>query len=292
MPTSSAIAVDFAASIVDDVQELAVLPEVTSRILATVDDPDSTPRDLYHIIERDPSLVSKVLKLVNSSFYARSHPIDSVERAIVLLGFDAIYNLAVAASMGRLFRGVRLCETFTARDLWTHSVAVAVTARELARRTHRHLAEEAFLAGLMHDVGLLVALEAYPVKLSKLCQTASNDVRGFIDLEQRIVGIDHQQLGGELARRWRFPPAVQATITSHHQLENSHPFQEIVSLVHVADVLCCNAGDAAHPPLGFNLTAIRQPISESAIRHVAPRAAEDVSAILVELVTPALDVFA
>src|SRR5207302_472714 len=191
------------------VTTIATLPEVTSRIVATVEDPKSTASQLHKIVSYDPALVTRILKVVNSAFYGLPGQIGSVERAIVLLGLNAVKNLAVAASLGQLFRGVKLCEGFTAKDLWTHCISVAVAARELAKQTAMPIADEAFLAGLIHDVGILVALHVHPDKLRQVCERVQKDGGDFCLAERQICGIDHQQLGKALAEQWKFTQACQ-----------------------------------------------------------------------------------
>src|ERR687883_626974 len=108
---------------VKQVTAIATLPEVTARIIATVEDPKSSASQLHKIVSHDPALVTRILKVVNSAFYGLPGQIGSIERAIVLLGLNAIKNIAVAASLGQLFRGSKLCEGYTAKDLWTHCIA-------------------------------------------------------------------------------------------------------------------------------------------------------------------------
>src|SRR5258706_14322698 len=157
----------------------STLPKVTAKIVATVEDPKSTAASLHKIVAHDPALATRILKVVNSAFYGLPGQIGSVERAIVLLGLNAIKNIAVATSLGQLFRGVKLCEGFTAKDLWTHCIAVGVTARELARQMKVPIADEAFLAGLIHDVGILVALHVYPEKLRTVCEKVKKEGGDF-----------------------------------------------------------------------------------------------------------------
>src|SRR5882672_10880468 len=153
------------ANALGKVTNIATLPEVTVRIIKTVEDPRSSASQLHTIIAHDPALVTRILKVVNSSFYGLPGQIASIERAIVLLGLNAVKNIAVAASLGQLFRGIKLCEGFSAKDLWTHCVSVATISRHLAREMKVPLADEAFLAGMIHDVGLLVSLQVMPEKL-------------------------------------------------------------------------------------------------------------------------------
>src|SRR5690349_2846614 len=166
------------------ISTIATLPEVTARIVATVEDPRSTASQLHKIIAHDPALVTRILKVVNSSFYGLPGQIGSVERAIVLLGLNAVKNIAVAASLGQLFRGAKLCEGYTAKDLWTHCIAVAVTARELARQLKLPIADEAFLAGLIHDIGILVSLHVQPDKLKLVCERVQKQGGDFCAAER------------------------------------------------------------------------------------------------------------
>src|SRR5215216_3682003 len=207
MPTATAAPDNtaFVAETLKKVSAIATLPEVTAKIVETVEDPKSTAAALHKIVAHDPALATRILKVVNSAFYGLPGQIGSVERAIVLLGLNAIKNIAVAASLGQLFRGVKLCEGFTAKDLWTHCIAVGVTARELARNMKVPITDEAFLAGLIHDTGLLVSLQVWPDKLKAACETARTTERDFCEIEREIVGVDHQQLGQGLAELWKFP---------------------------------------------------------------------------------------
>ena len=245
------------------VTTIATLPEVTARIVATVEDPKSTAAQLHKIITNDPALVTRILKVVNSAFYGLPGQIGSVERAIVLLGLNAVKNIAVAASLGQLFRGVKLCEGFSAKDLWTHCIAVAVTARELSKQLKLPIADEAFLAGLIHDVGLLVALHAYPEKLQAVCETVLKDGGDFCKTERQMCGIDHQQLGQGLTEQWKFTASCQQVAGYHHRPHATGDRTKLLeTIVYIADTMC------AQNKKGFPLTAQNQTL-EPAILDAA-----------------------
>jgi len=271
------------------VTNISTLPEVTANIVATVEDPKSTAASLHKIVAHDPALATRILKVVNSAFYGLPGQIGSVERAIVLLGLNAIKNIAVATSLGQLFRSVKLCEGFTAKDLWTHCIAVGVTARELARQMKVPIADEAFLAGLIHDTGLLVSLQVWPDKLKLACATAQKTDRDFCEIEREIVGVDHQQLGQGLAELWKFPRSCQLVAGYHHQpVALSDNNRLLVTLVFVADTLCCKQNR------GFNLTALRQKYEDGGILDVQmdPILIEQTAGRLDELVSSATAVLA
>jgi putative nucleotidyltransferase with HDIG domain len=259
------------------VSSIATLPEITSKIISTVEDPKSTPATLHKIVSHDPALVTRILKVVNSAFYGLPGQIASIERAIVLLGLNAIKNIAVAASLGQLFRGVKLCEGFTAKDLWTHCISVAITARYIAKQMKVPLADEAFLAGMIHDVGLLVSLQVMPEKLRKVCESAKAPASIFCELEREQMGMDHQQLGAALCEQWKFPRSCQRVAGYHHRpFTLSDNNRHLVSIVHVADTLVA-AGN-----YGFNLTAINQKLDEEALEGVG------IDAMLIQLARNAL----
>src|SRR3954471_9897912 len=294
MPTATptAAAADnasFIAETLKKVSSIATLPEVTVKIVSTVEDPKSTAAALHKIVAHDPALATRILKVVNSAFYGLPGQIGSVERAIVLLGLNAIKNIAVATSLGQLFRGIKLCEGFTAKDLWTHCIAVGVTARELARQMKVPIADEAFLAGLIHDTGLLVSLQVWPDKLKLACETAQKSERDFCEIEREIVGVDHQQLGQGLAELWKFPRSCQLVSGYHHQpVALSDNNRLLVTLVFVADTLCCKQNR------GFNLTALRQKYEDGGILDVQmdPILIEQTAGRLDELVSSATAVLA
>jgi HD-like signal output (HDOD) protein len=254
------------AAVIDTVKKvssIATLPEVTARIVATVEDPNSSAAQLNRIVSHDPALVTRILKVVNSAFYGLPGQIASVERAIVLLGINAVKNLAVAASLGKLFKGVQLGGGFAARDLWTHCISVGVAARDLARQMRVPLVDEAFLAGMIHDVGLLVSLQVFPDKLVEACDRARDENTHFCDIERQMIQMDHQQLGQALCEQWKFPRSCQLVAGYHHRpTQLSDGNRLLVTIVYAADTLCCAAGQ------GFNLTALRQQMHEGGLSGV------------------------
>ena len=248
---------------VKKVTTLATLPEVTAQIIKTVEDPKSSAGQLHKIVSHDPALVTRILKVVNSAFYGLPGQIGSIERAIVLLGLNAIKNIAVAASLGQMFRGAKLCEGFVAKDLWTHCVAVGVTARELAKQMKVPVADEAFLAGMIHDLGILVSLQIQPEQLRVVCDRVKKGAADFCAVEREVTGMDHQQLGAALAEQWKFPRSCQLVAGHHHKpmaLADQHRL--LVTLVYVVDTICCQSKH------GFNLTAMHQSLDDAGLAEI------------------------
>lgn len=249
---------DQAKAVVDkalaSIGDIATLPEVTIKIIQIVEDPKSTARDLHDVIKNDPALSVKVLKVVNSAFYGLPGQVASVDRAIILLGLSAVKNIAIAASIARLFQGKRISAQFSAADLWRHSVAVAVAARGIAKASpHPAMHDEIFVAGLIHDIGTLVERQAFPDEFAEVIRRCSDADQDFLACEREVIGADHQSFGIGLTTKWKFPRHLRAAVGYHHTPDATSPeLKNIATIIHVADVMCCAE------KLGMHLTAHRE----------------------------------
>ncbi len=277
---------------ISGISHIATLPEITLKIIELVEDPSSTAQDLHDVIANDPALCSRVLKVVNSAFYGLPRQIGSINRAIVLLGLNAVKNIAIAASLAKLFKGGELCEGFSARDLWSHSTACAAAAKLICDEVKLGVPDEAFLAGLIHDIGMMVELQAHPNKLVEVVEKLSFDTGGWPeqdmrDLEQEVLGANHEQFGAALCESWKFPKSFTCVAGHHHEpLALPSGNQALPCVVHVADILTAEMED------GFRADITNREISDGvlevirvtrpqleAIRGALPKAIEDVEAL-------------
>ncbi len=266
------------ATAIQEINHIATLPEVTLRIVELVEDPSSTAQDLQRMISNDPALCSRILKVVNSAFYGLPGQVASIDRAIVLLGLNAVKNIAVAASLVKLFRGGELGQAFSARDLWTHSIAVATGARQVAVTLGLGLPDEAFLAGLMHDIGVVVELQYDRQKLLKVVESLQADSKGvpkneMLTIEREVYGADHQMFGEALSRKWKFPQTLSMAAGHHHDPMSLPPEQRLLpSIVHIADHIAAQRG------MGFRLDLITTDIGDDVL-DVAKLTREQAQAI-------------
>jgi len=273
---------------ISEVGEIATLPEITVKIIQIVENPRSTARDLHDVIKNDPALSARILKVVNSAFYGLPGQIASVDRAIVLLGLSAVKNIAIAASMTRLFNGGAQIEGFNGLEVWKHSVAVAVACKLLAAAQGKPSMEEVFLAGLIHDLGLLVERQVHARKIVEVISRHKAEPRPFCDIENEIIGADHQAFGMGLATKWRFPRPLCLAIGYHHKPMTLAPeHQPLPSLVHIADVIACKS------QIGFCQTALIEEIDPQVLAVVSLNAGDidNVSAALPEQVATAEAIF-
>jgi HD-like signal output (HDOD) protein len=235
-------------SAIREISHIATLPEITVKVVELVEDPKSTAQDLHKVISSDPALCSRILKVVNSSFYGLPGQIGSINRAIVMLGLNAVKNIAIAASLAKLFRGGDLTPTFSARELWTHSNITAAAAKMVANTLRLGLADEAFLAGLIHDIGLMVEMQADRNKLIEVLRRVGADNKGipandFIASEMAVYEANHQDFGAGLCEKWKFPKSFAMVTGFHHRpMEVPAETRTLTALIYVADRLAADTG--------------------------------------------------
>jgi len=233
-------------SAIREISHIATLPEITLKIIELVESPSSTAQDLHKVIAHDPALCSRILKVVNSAFYGLPGQIGSINRAIVLLGLNAVKNIAIAASLAKLFRGGSLTPEFSAKDLWSHSIATAAGCKMIADSLKLGLGDEAFLAGLIHDIGVIVEIQFDRHKLIETIGKLGVDKAGIpansmLDVETEVFGANHQDFGQGLCEKWKFPRTFALVTGFHHRpLELGDDQRTLVTIVSIADKL---AGD-------------------------------------------------
>ncbi len=245
-----------------EISHIATLPEITLKIVALVEDPKSTAQDLHKVIANDPALCARILKVVNSSFYGLPGQIGSINRAIVVLGLNAVKNIAIAASLAKLFRGGDLTPSFSAKSLWMHSVVTAASCKMLADRMGFAVSDEAFLCGLIHDIGIMVEMQCDRNKLIEVIQRTGADKAGIpatdmLEAEDAVFGANHQNFGAGLCAKWKFP-ANFANVTGYHHrpMDLSVDTRTLPCIVYVGDRL------AAEVAQGFRLDLVNTEISE------------------------------
>lgn len=236
-----------------EISHIATLPEITMKIVELVENPKSTAQDLHKVISSDPALCSRILKVVNSSFYGLPGQIGSINRAIVMLGLNAVKNIAIAASLAKLFRGGDLTPGFSARDLWTHSNATAVASKVIADTLRLGLSDEAFLAGLIHDIGIMVQMQFDRNRLIEVFQRVGADSKGIpaqnmLEIETAVFGATHQDFGVGLCEKWKFPKSFASVTGYHHRpMELAPENRTLAAIVYVADRLAADcAGGFRH----------------------------------------------
>ncbi|MEM8739105.1 MAG: HDOD domain-containing protein [Planctomycetota bacterium] len=265
-------------SAIKEISHIATLPEVTMKIIKLVENPDSTAQDLNKVISNDPALGARILKVVNSAFYGLPGQIGSINRAIVLLGLNAVKNIAIAASLAKLFRGGKISANFDARDLWTHAIATATATRLLSNKCGLGLPDEAFLAGLIHDIGIMVEIQARRAKFVEALAKVENEGVTLREAEFACIGATHEMFGAGICKLWKFPVSFQyVTGFHHHPMDLAEKNRTLACLVYVADYV------AARLEQGFSHDVhVDQPVNSDVCKHLN-LSADDIQAVCDQL---------
>jgi HD-like signal output (HDOD) protein len=244
-----------------DIRNLPTLPNVVMEILRLCDDPNSNTREIAALIENDPVLTTKVLKLVNSSYFGLSKELYSVNQALVLIGYNQMKNLILSTSMLQMFKKDTQVGSFSRRELWKHSIGVGIATRFLSKRYRVENPEQAFVAGLIHDVGKVIIdwfFHEHFVKIIDLVEQESCWIR---EAEQRVMKVTHEDIGSYLTTRWHLPDLFRETIAYHHEPSRAREHQSLAAIVQVADNIIRQlkvgyGGDPTIPSLNGSLEEI------------------------------------
>ncbi|MGH8671292.1 MAG: HDOD domain-containing protein [Burkholderiales bacterium] len=229
-----------AAELVAGVATLASLPTVYLRVKEVVEDPQSSLVDLTKVIATDPGLTARMLRIVNSPFYGHAGKVETVSRALNILGTQQVHDLVLATAVIRVFAGgsptLMNIEAF-----WRASLYRALLARTLAKRCDILDSERLFLEGLLSDIGHLVMYDRIPDLAASALRVSRQDKAPLFRVERELIGCDYAQVGAELMRVWRLPGSIESTVRHHPEpcLANTAVFE--TSLVHIAALIAAAA---------------------------------------------------
>jgi len=220
-----------------EIGSLPTIPTLLVPLLQHLCEPaeDVSLDRVVKIISQDPSLAAQCLRMVNSPLFGVRYPIDTVRGAVMGLGVSRVRQIAMACSLLKAFSTKGAVPV---RALWAHSLAVAMVAQKFAHEAGYPEPEQAYSAGLLHDLGILVALAACPAEFEAAIQAAAREHRALYLCERELNGFDHGEIGAMLARRWRLPAPYQHVLQYHHDVEQAPEYRCLVAIVSLADVLC------------------------------------------------------
>jgi HD-like signal output (HDOD) protein len=269
------------------VRDLPALPVVVTEVIRVTRDPDSSVYELTEVLARDQALTARVLRLANSALFGFPRRIATLSDAVVLLGFHTIKSLAIAGSafgvMDRAVEGYGLERGW----LWRHGIAAGAAARFLAQKCRPALAEEAFIAGLLHDLGKIVLDSYVRASFEEILTRVRQEGRPFHAAEREVLGFDHAEVGALVGEAWSLPPDLVEAIRYHHTPSECHTEGRLVGLAHLGNIVALVTGfgigaDGLATPLdgdtlaawGFEMKHIEEAVAQM------PDALADADALL------------
>ena len=229
---------------------LPSLPDLYVRLAQAMESENATAKDIARIIECDMAMSAKLLQLVNSSFFGIARRVSSIEQTVALLGMLRLKALALGESVFKQFVTKRSFNGFTVAALWQHSLAVAELARRISREEHQEgdRPDQAFMAGLLHDIGVLLLAWQRPDALDQCLAAVQTGSETLWQSELAVLGTTHAEIGGYLLGLWGLPPRITEAVALHHSpSELAYDGLCATTVVHVADALISELGQAGEP---------------------------------------------
>jgi putative nucleotidyltransferase with HDIG domain len=215
---------------------IASLPEVFMKVSEMISSPHHSAADIGRVLSNDTALSARLLKIVNSVFYGYLSRIETVSRAIAVVGTRELQELVLATSVIRVFKGIP-SNLVTMEWFWRHSICCAITSRMLAEMRGEQLVERFFVAGLLHDIGSLILYRKLPELAREAIQLSYCENVPLECAETEVIGFDHSTVGAELLRKWKLPERLQETTEFHHRPSTAQRYPNDAALIHIADAV-------------------------------------------------------
>jgi len=223
-------------SIFKDPDAIPALPANFYKIMEAINDPDANVQEIASIISTDVGLTTKILRLVNSSYFGLSTKVATISHSLNIIGLSPLSTLLLASTLMSQFKGIP--EYFvTTESFWSHSIASGIAARQISKLKNLGNEELLYIAGMAHDVGSLLLYQEYPEKAKKALTQCNEWGINLISAEKSALGFDHAQVGGALTERWNLPKVIQESTRYHHQPLKAPTHKEEAAIVYLADYI-------------------------------------------------------
>ena len=256
---------------------MPTLPQSITQILELTKSAKSSANDLTKVCERDPKLTTNMLKLANSPFYGFSRKISTISHAIVCLGLDTVKSIALTSSTQEMLNNEVPAYALEEGMLWQHSIGCATCARIIAKRIGFKASEEAYIAGLLLDIGKIMLSHFAEDQFVQIIEKAKNKRMPFDRAEQEVLGFDHCKIGGKIIKKWNLPSVLVEAVQYHHRPDKAKIDKKLTYIVHLADAISCMLG------IGLGSDGLMYVFEENTL-DVLGLQKEDTESIMSELV--------
>jgi putative nucleotidyltransferase with HDIG domain len=234
--------------LINSASDLPTIPVVATKVMQLIESETTTAEDLARVVSSDPAVAARVLKISNSSFFGCRRQINTLPHAIMMLGYNTLKSLVMAASLKQVYKTYGLAE----KMLWEHSFGAGLAARIIASTTQLINDEEAFLGGLFHDIGKTIMNNIDSQRFHMVIQRCYNENISFQEAEQQFYPYSHADVGGLVIEKWNFPEMLMKAVLEHHRFsfgEDEDPYQILLtSTVGLANLFCHKIGLGQREP--------------------------------------------
>lgn len=222
---------------------LPTLPVVINNIIVTARDDNTTAKDLAGFISNDQSLSARVLKIANSPYYGQPKKIDSITRAIIVIGFKEIISIALGSGIFKALTKTTGNALLDINELWKHSIGVSFAAKHIEKKTKMAVSESSMLVGLLHDIGKILFIIYFPDEYRRVLEKHQMDGYDALHtIEKKMLGIDHSEMAYLIMKQWNFPDTISLPVLYHHNIAKC-PLEnlQIAMMVNTANYICHKA---------------------------------------------------
>ena len=229
------------------------LPHVAIRLSKLLSNENSSIKEMEVVIRLDPTLVLRVLRIVNSAYYGLRQKVSSIERAIVFIGMKNLRNMVVTEALKDIFRMEKHSQVYSRRQLWLHCAAVSICGHMIGERIFGQKGEDIFLCGILHDIGIIVEDQVAHRCFIETCNQFQLNPKPFVDHENEIIGTNHCAVGYELSREWNLPATVQEAIRDHHKLSHTISPSSVTGIIQISEYIVSRMNYTAMPGMKGSL---------------------------------------
>lgn len=223
---------------INRIENIATLPTIATEILNMMRNTQASMRAIARIIEKDPSITTKILKVSNSPLWGFTGRVENVQRALVLLGLKQVTNIVIAVSLYSTFARLKPNPYFDREKFWLHSVGTGQIARSFSKKIKLNFQGEEFVASLIHDIGKMILDQFFPDVFEEIFKISRQSGQSIISLEKNFLGCTHAEIGAWLLEKWHFPPAIVTAVQYHHDPRRASQNADLASVVHISEILC------------------------------------------------------
>lgn len=249
----------------EKIRNLPTIPAVIQKLRSTISDPNADAARVSAIIENDPAMMTRILKIVNSAFYGGVEPITSVQHAVARMGFSAISNIALSTFVFSSFEPSEK-SVFDRQAFWQHCIGTGIAAEAVYKTARNHIGRRfrqdiLHLSGLLHDIGKIVFEQHFHAEFTLAVESAKEDHLPLFSAERKTIGTEHTEVGAWLAAKWKIDPLIQDVIRWHHEPEKAEPSHyDLAAICHIANFICNignlgEGGDSCSPELSERAAA-------------------------------------
>lgn len=261
--------------LIKEIKNLRPIPAVVTSLLGIVDDPNASMKDITNIIRYDPAITADVLRTANSAYFGLKHPAETIQEAATRIGTDRLVDLVMLKISAQITKGVQKGYDLHEGALWKYSVSSALIAKQVADQLNLPNKNSIFTTSLLKDMGKTVLDKFVQDAFEKIYNLVINENFSFMEAEKQIIGVDHAELGGMIAKMWKFSPKMVGIIRNHHLTCETMVRDNDLAVVYLSDCICMMMG------MGVGADGLAYRFHRQAMEHIGI-SAKDILKIIAE----------